>query len=242
MAKAMAAPDLAVVLVGPRFPENIGMVARACANMGCSDLRLVRPERWDFLKAEPLATAQGIAILKNLRIHDSLAAAIVDCESAWATSARCGSRRGKPRPPDIAAQEIAACAGKTALVFGPEDRGLANDELGQCQRLIRIRTAPGASSLNLAQAVLIVLYECAKAATERPASHATGKKRITVGEWQLLAGQFRQMLGDLDCLAGRSPERYFQQWSAILRHGDLSRQEYDTLMGFCRQVLNKLGR
>lgn len=238
----MQVPDLAVVLVGPRFPENIGMAARACANMGCNDLRLVRPERWDFLKAEPLATAQGIAILKNLRIHDLLAAAIADCESAWATSARCGSQRGKPQPPEIAAQEIAACAGKTALVFGPEDRGLTNAELDQCQRLIRIRTAPGASSLNLAQAVLIVLYECAKTAARKQADRATVRKRITVGEWQLLASQFRQILGDLDCMAGRSPERYFQQWAAILKHGELSRQEYDTLMGFCRQVLNKLGR
>lgn len=234
----MSALNATVALVRPRFPENIGMIARACANMGCAELRLVNPERWDILKAEPLATSQGMAVLKNMKIFTSLAEAIADCSSAWATSARTGRHRGRPIPPDRAAGAIAALSGKAALVFGPEDRGLSNEELALCQHLIRIPTASAASSLNLAQAVLLTLYECRQAAIGKPA-HATARKTISQAEWQLLARSLKQILAELDCPAGRNPDYYFRQWAAILRQGELGRQEFDTLMGFCRQIKNR---
>lgn len=237
----MLRDNIAVVLVKPRFPENIGMAARACANMGCADLRLVAPERWDPLKAEPLATAQGAPVLKDIRFFDRLAPAIGDCSLALATSARLGSQRGSPLSPEQAAA-YADLPGKTALVFGPEDRGLTNEELRLCQRLVHIPVNAQASSLNLAQAVLILLYEFRKAFSSKGKKEPREPKFITTGEWNLLADAFRQALTDLECPSGRNPDYFFRQWAGIFKNGRLTRQEFDTLMGFCRRIGLKTAR
>jgi len=67
---------LDIVLVKTRFPENIGMAARACVNMGCSSLHLVDPERWDKEKARPLATPKGQDLLDDVKVHADLAEAV----------------------------------------------------------------------------------------------------------------------------------------------------------------------
>jgi tRNA/rRNA methyltransferase len=84
---------LAVVLVRPRFPENIGAAARACANFGCSRLVLVAPERWEEDKALPLATPKGADILRRLEIFDDLPAALAGFAYAFGTTARTGGWR-----------------------------------------------------------------------------------------------------------------------------------------------------
>ncbi|MEF2808254.1 MAG: TrmH family RNA methyltransferase, partial [Desulfovibrio sp.] len=82
-----------VVLVNTRFPENVGMAVRACANMGCSELTLVTPEMWIPEKAAPLATAKGAPLLSRVKVVSSLAEAIGDCHLILATTARTGGWR-----------------------------------------------------------------------------------------------------------------------------------------------------
>lgn len=86
----MLLQGLDVVLVKTRFPENIGMAARACVNMGCSSLRLVDPERWDKEKAIPLATPKGIPLLDSLSVHPSVQEAVAPCALVLGTTARGG--------------------------------------------------------------------------------------------------------------------------------------------------------
>lgn len=160
---------LDVVLVQTRFPENIGMAARACVNMGCGHISLVEPERWLRDKASPLATPKGQALLDGITVHDSLADAVADSALVIGTTARRGGWRQAMLSPERCAAEVAAClrqGGRVSLVFGPEDRGLDNAAITHCHRLVCIPTDPAASSLNLAQAVLIVLYACAAAMRE----------------------------------------------------------------------------
>ena len=155
-----------VILVRTRFPENIGMAARACANMGCHRLCLVAPERWDEEKARPLATPKGLPVLESIRVAPSLTDAIAESSLVMGTTARLGGWRKSVLTADQAgALAAAAVRGgeRVSLVFGSEDRGLSNEEALLCQRLVTIPTAGEASSLNLAQAVLILLYECARA-------------------------------------------------------------------------------
>lgn len=173
---------LDVVLVRTRFPENIGMAARACVNMGCGHISLVEPERWLRDKASPPATPKGQALLDGITVHPGLAEAVADSALVVGTTARRGGWRQSLLSPERCAEEVADClrqGGRVSLVFGPEDRGLDNAAITHCHRLVCIPTDPAASSLNLAQAVLIVLYACAAAVRERNRRAATGPTGTT---------------------------------------------------------------
>lgn len=186
---------LKVVLVATRFPENIGMAARACANMGCTELCLVAPERLDPEQSARLATAQGQPILDAMQIHPDLETALATSNLVIATTARTsktGNWRQGMSTPQAAASEVArALAGgeKVSLVFGPEDKGLDNKAICRCQQLVRIPTDPDSSSLNLAQAVLLLLYECATAARGQNLRQS-GLDLAGKAEMQETAGQF----------------------------------------------------
>lgn len=250
--------NISVILVRPRFPENIGMAARAMANMGVSELILVDPERWDKEKALPLATAQASDLLDSVTVADNLASAVAPCVAAYGTTARTGGWRQDVISPEKAALELRAIArqgGRAALVFGSEDRGLENDEVERCTRLVNIPTVSGHSSLNLAQAVLLMLYECAKAdmalpfAPEekrragwtRPAAQRDSR-RATLAEEALLLERLQDLLVKIDYLPDENPSWFMQPMRRFLRKGKLRRHEFDMLMGICRQVGGALGR
>lgn len=234
--------DLAVILVNTRFPENIGMTARACANMGCARIVLVNPERWDRAKAEPLATPKGISVLDSIEVYSDLAAALAPFAFSVATTARLGGwRRGVLGPKQAATAMLRAPGGNAALVMGPEDRGLSNAEISQCSAIAHIPTAGQASSLNLAQAVLVMLYEWHKAGKAAFSCHAQAEGNvITHAEQRRLEDRLKQALLQLDCLHGQNPDYFFTQWRNILSRAALRRHEYDCLMGFCRQIINRL--
>ncbi len=248
-------PDLSVILVQPRFPENIGMVARAMANMGAGDLILIRPERWEKDKAAPLATPQGISLLDQARVMDSLEAALAPFTAAFGTTARTGGWRREILLPERAAVEARAevrSGGRVALVFGPEDRGLTNAEVELCTRLVTIPTSQGNSSLNLAQAVLLVLYECVKADMALPfAPSPSGKRtwtrparsaesrRATLEEEALLFASLEETLIAIGHLPADNPSWFMQPMRRFLRKSRLRRHEFDMLMGICRQLRRK---
>ena len=97
---------LKVIMVETRFPENIGMVARAAANMGAREIVLVAPERWDIEKARPLATSKGLPLLEAIHVVSTLDEALADCVAVIGTTARTARTSGWRReiftPEDIA--------------------------------------------------------------------------------------------------------------------------------------------
>ena len=242
---------LQVVLVQTRFPENIGMAARACVNMGSHSIRLVAPERWNREKARPLATPKGQGVLDDVQVLPGVSAAVADCSLVIGTTARTGGWRRSLLSPEQAAGEVAQAlerGEKVAIVFGPEDRGLDNDAIQHCQRLVTIPTNPEASSLNLAQSVLLLLYECAKAVRARqheaageraPAEGGSGRV-ISSADYERLLDNLKDMLLRLDCLHGDNPDYFLMPWRRLLARAQVRRHEYDALMGLCRQVRNKL--
>ena len=149
-----------VVLVGTTHPGNIGATARAMKNMGILDLALVEPKEFP----SDVATFRSKAakdILEKASVHTSLEEAISECELVVGTSAR---GRTVPWPvlnPREAAEEMHKSSrnGKVAIIFGREDRGLTNEELGLCNFHVHIPSDPEYSSLNLSQAVQILAYE-----------------------------------------------------------------------------------
>ncbi len=238
---------LEIVMVGTKFPENIGMAARACANMGCGRLTLVAPAWWDKEKARPLATAKGEALLDAVEVKETLAEALAPHVLTVGTTARTGGWRRGLLTPERAAEEIAPLlheGNRVAIVFGCEDRGLGNADIEQCQRLVTIHTAGDASSLNLAQAILILTYECMKAVSRtdpQPAlSNDPGQqsRRITHEEQALLYARLKETLLAIDFLKNDNPDYFLMPLRRFLGKSGLRRHEMDMLMGICRQVGN----
>lgn len=156
-----------IVLVEPAGALNVGSVARVMKNMGLSRLILVNPHC--NLSDE---TAQHMAVhakdvLSNAKIVESLPEALKGCQRAIATTARPRSLQTPLESPKIALSWLLTENLNTALIFGPEDRGLSNEELSYAQRFVRIPSNPDYSSLNLAQAVAICVYELYQATLDQ---------------------------------------------------------------------------
>jgi tRNA/rRNA methyltransferase len=157
----------AIILVRPQLAVNIGMCARAMANFGLSDLRLVNPrEGWPrtgaLRKGAYAAAAGAVHLLEGAKLYDTLEGAIADLNFVWATTAR-ERGQGKPILPPVqamaqTAQGIATGA-QHGVMFGPERTGLDNDEVAIADGLITFPVNPAYASLNLAQAVLLTGYE-----------------------------------------------------------------------------------
>ena len=238
----MLLDGLTVILVATRFPENIGMVARACANMGCPKVVLVDPEHFDFKKASPLATPKGLPLLEKITVTKTLDIALQHSTHAYGTTARTGGWRKEIYTPHAISPRIARQlqqGDKVALVFGPEDRGLNNQEIIHCHELITIPTDQ-ASSLNLAQAVLIVLYEIAQAKRTTIKLPVHSSRTVSYAELDILLRTFKETLLKLDYLHGDNVDYFFQVWKSMFSRMELKQHEFSALMGLCRQINNKI--
>ena len=237
---------LRIVLVRTNFPENIGMAARASANFGHAPLYLASPRRWNYEKALPTATSQGQPLLDTITVTESLQDAVAPCSLVVGTTARTGGARRQLITPRQAAGEIAErleSGEEVALVFGPEDRGLSNEDLENCGRLVTIPTAPDASSLNLAQAVLLMIYECYLALPDaaRIDSHPCLSRRITAHERDILFHMLKEALMAIGTLPRDNPEHFFLPLARFFDRADVHRHEMDIFMGICRQILHLTG-
>jgi len=167
--RAALAGGPAIVLVRPQLAVNIGMCARAMANFGLDDLRLVAPRggwpRVGEYRDVAYAAAAGAAhLLEAARVFDSVEAAVADLHFLYAATARERGQMKRVLAPAQAMAETALAAEKRGVLFGPERTGLDNDEVGLADAIITFPANPACSSLNLAQAVLLVGYEWFKAA------------------------------------------------------------------------------
>ncbi len=239
--------NLDVILVGTRFPENVGMAARACANMGVSSLVLAGPARWDIEKARPLATGKGETVLDAVTIAPSLREALAPTIFSVASTARLGGWRREILSPEEAAQELVLQTqdGRVALVMGPEDRGLSNEDIELCGRIVCIPTSE-APSLNVAQATLLLLYECAKYARtmqhneEKPRQKQGAlSRRINHDEQALVYATLRETLLSIDYVKPDNPDYFLMPLRRLLTKTSLRRHEMDMLMGICRQIRNR---
>lgn len=156
--------DPIIVLVRPQLGENIGKAARAMLNFGLHELRLVAPrDGWPNPTSGP-AAAGADGVLASAEVFEDVAAAVADCAHVYATTVR---KRGVTKPvltPQDAAREMAAAAGRSAILFGPERSGLETADVALARSIITVPINPQFGSLNLAQAVVLCAYEWSKTA------------------------------------------------------------------------------
>lgn len=152
----------AVILVEPQLGENIGTAARAMMNFGLTDLRLVRPrDGWPNPAADAMASGAN-AVLDGARAFETTADAIAGLHHVLAVTARVRDSVKDTTTPARAGRRMrqrAAAGQRTGLLFGPERAGLNNDDVALADTVLTIPANPAFSSLNLAQAVLVVAYE-----------------------------------------------------------------------------------
>ena len=150
---------VAVVMWEPQDPVNIAATVRAMANMGVSELRLVRPVAYEAVRLEGIAHGTR-ELIDSIKHFDDFDTAVADCVRLVGFTARRRAAKWRVIDPREAAVELLAGAvdGTVAMVFGREDSGLPNEVLDRVHSTVVIPTT-NHSSMNLAQAALIGLYE-----------------------------------------------------------------------------------
>ena len=235
--------SLAVVLVEPAGPLNVGSVARLCANFQVPQLRLVAP-RCDHLGPEARQMAvHGEALLEQSLIYPDLAAAVADCQRVVATSGRVETESLPLSPPAEALGWLwrgASCSPAAALVFGREDRGLSNAELLQAGRVVRLATSDAYASLNLSHAVAICLHEL-QACREQPhPTNAIADENSGVlssrGDLEAALADAEALLLEVGFLYPHTAAARMAKLRALLQRAQVQQQEVALLRGMVRQL------
>jgi tRNA/rRNA methyltransferase len=230
----------AVILVRPQLPENIGAAARAMANFGSSDLRLVDPRPFDQVHAARMA-CDGRDILEQARIFPDLRSAIADCVFTIATSRRLRRVKIPPLAPSEAVTRMTTFSQgqPTALVFGAEQSGLTNEELFLCDTASTIPTTD-LGSLNLGQSVVVFLYEWFKstqtqdlaqgsipAPADPMATHADKQRSYDLLEQLLIAAEYKPLT--------RLPE-FMRRVKFLFETRPLTHREQKIFLKFLRYI------
>jgi tRNA/rRNA methyltransferase len=234
-----------IILVEPQMGENIGMVARAMANFGLSELRLVNPrDGWPNEKAQA-AASKADHVIEGTRVFETLEAAIADLNFVYATTAR--ERDGfKPvRSPVVAAQTLRArfTAGEgTGILFGRERWGLSNEEVALADEIVTFPVNPAFASLNIAQAVLLMSYEWMKSGMEDLGSVPFQATEQTQSTKEQLFGLFDQLEEALDSRNYFHPPakkpKMIDNLRAVLSRRAFTEQEISVMRG----VISSLDR
>jgi tRNA/rRNA methyltransferase len=231
-----------VILVRPQLGENIGMAARAMLNCGLGALRLVAPrDGWPNPAAERAASGAD-AVLESAQVFETTEAAIADLERVLATTARPRELAMRVLHPRRAAQEILAILGRgerCGVLFGPERTGLENDELVLADTVISIPLNPAFTSLNVAQAVLLVAYEWALLRSDM-ASDTLVMNDTRPATREELVGFFGQLEAALDeadfwRVAEKRPGMV-RNLRALFQRAHLTEQEIRTLRGVVKAL------
>jgi tRNA/rRNA methyltransferase len=195
----------AIILVRPQLAVNIGMCARAMANFGLDDLRLVNPKqgwpRVDEYRDVAYAAAAGAThLLDSARVFATVEAAVGDLHAVYAATARERGQMKAVLSPSVAmGATVAATAEKRGILFGPERTGLDNDEVALANSIVTFPTSPTYASLNLSQAVLICGYEWFKAANgDMPPPPTVPRPQSPPAQREMLLAFFDFLEGKLE--------------------------------------------
>lgn len=235
--------NVTIILHRPRFPENIGSAARAVANMGLSNIRVVEPEDYDLTKILKLATHAVMPVVSAIEVFDNLAEAVAPYQYLMATTARTGRFRHSSVNPRSAVKKLAPLTlkNKVGVLFGPEDRGLSNDEMKFCQDAIVIPTL-GFHSLNVSQAVMVVCWELRRFLLEdsspepESADAHPSAELATSHDVEGLYAHLEETLVRIEFLDPKNPEYWMRNIRRMFNRFPLRKVDVNFFRGLCRQI------
>ncbi len=231
-----------VVLVEPSHPGNIGAVARAMGNMGFSDLALVRPVSY-LVEEARVRTAGNEQILASASCFETLTEAIAKCHLVVGTSARLRTVDWPSLPPKESMRRVAdnlRQGGNAAIVFGPERTGLSNQDTDRCDLLVRIPVDNRAPSINLAGAVIVILYELRLALQSgeyQPGS--SDEKMATQEQIEGMFAHLNKVLEEIDFITGGPREILKRKIRRIFLRPSLTEDEVNILRGILTAISKK---
>ncbi|MBV9527151.1 RNA methyltransferase [Sphingomonas sp.] len=233
-----AADKPVIVLVRPQLGQNIGKAARAMLNFGLTEMRLVAPrDGWPNPDAGPSASGADV-VLEQAQVFDTVKAAIADCSTVFASTVR---RRDLVMPvvgPEEMAEQIAAAAGRTAVLFGPERSGLETEDVALAHSIVTVPINPEFGSLNLAQAVILLAYEWSKRSGLAQPTAKEGEPRAIHGE---VDGLIEHLDAELDAKGYFHPPSRTQATRNTIRtiftKTDWSSREVKAVRGIIRALV-----
>ena len=235
MADRINLNNISIVLHRPRAPENIGAAARAMRNMGIDQLVVVNPHNCDLTRVCRMATHAAMDVVENMMEFDTLEEALGGYGFVAGTTARLGGERKVITSPPILAEKLFAISqqNQIAILFGPEDRGLTNEEIRLCHSLVNIPTAEF-SSLNLAQAVMIVCYELFCYTTKK--SHEFVPRLANRHELDAMYAQLKEILIQISFINPDNPDYFLNNFRHFFSRLPLRAKEVQIIRGICRQI------
>lgn len=227
--------NITIVLHKPRYPENIGAAVRAGYNMGITNFCVIAPDDYDKNKILKMATHSLSDAVEGIRQYDNLKEALSSFHYIVGTTARLGKHRYNLTNPSQIAKKIISLSdqNKIAVLFGPEDRGLTNENLQYCHSVVNIPTA-AFSSLNLAQAVMVICYELFKAQkTDTPSHTPRLASRRELDEMYI---QLQEILAKISFLNAQNPDHWMNNIRSFFARLELRAREVSIIRGICRQI------
>lgn len=227
--------NISIVLAETQIPENVGSVARAMNNMGLRHLILVSPENCELSKVLKTATGSSIDIIEEMEVYDDLPEALGPFNYVVGTTARLGTQRPALTNPRRLAQDLVSISqdNRIAILFGPEDRGLSNEQLRYCHTIATVPTA-GFSSLNLAQAVMIFCYEISLAAA--PAMPEALPRLANNFELEGMYDHLKEVFLKIGFINPENPEHWMLNIRRFLSRVPLRARDVRIIRGICRQI------
>ncbi len=237
---------VSIVLHEPQDLVNIAAAVRAMANMGLRRLIVVNPAEFDPWRITGIAHRTE-HIVESVQQAGSLEEALADATYVVGTSARPRTaQRNYRRPRDLAPRILRrAREGNVAIVFGREDRGLSNEALDRCDEVAVIPTAQEYSSLNLAQAVLLIAYEIFLAGAGEAESLPVGKRSLgpaTHAEMEEMFGALEQGLDRVDFFKARKAESVMRTIRTVFGRTTLDAHEARLIRSMGYEVRNRIDR
>jgi tRNA/rRNA methyltransferase len=235
MSEKINLENISIVLVRPRYPENIGASARAVRNMGIGNLIVVQPLNYDLEKVLKLATHAAQDVVEKIQIYDDLNSALSQFQYIAATTARLGARRQVIQSPSRLAKHLVPISreNQIGILFGPEDKGLTNEDIWNSHVLVNIPTDKF-SSLNLAQAVMVVCYELFKTSIEKTSGFIP--RLATHHELEGMYDQLKEILVRINFLNPENPEYWLNNIRQFFSRLPLRSKEVNLVRGICRQI------
>jgi tRNA/rRNA methyltransferase len=226
---------IAVVLNEPHYPENIGAAVRAAKNMGISRFMVVNPADCDLTRIVRMATHHAEDLVLGIEVYDRLEEALKSFQYVVGTSARRGSHRQFVKDPRQLALELIPISQKNhvAILFGPEASGLANEHIRYCDALVTIPTAEF-SSINLSQAVMIMVYEVFTAASEK--KDGAAPRLATRGELESMYVQLKETLAKIHFINPENPDYWMESIRRFFSRVQLRGRDVQLIRGICRQI------
>jgi tRNA/rRNA methyltransferase len=232
----MPTTQVKIILLEPAGELNLGSIARIMKNMGLKQLLLVNPHCNPHSETAKIMAVHGIDVLENAQIVPSLPLALAGCHRAIATTARSRTLPTELETPKQALPWLLEEGMVSALIFGPEERGLSNQELNYAQRFVSIPAHPEYPSLNLAQAVAVCAYELYQASLDKQTAAEISTDLASLDALEAYYQHLESVLLKINYLYPHTATARMEKFRRLFNRTNLQQQELAMLRGILRQI------